>query len=152
MHEILVYSTKPLRLSYVSFQPRYRYPLIPTPDKRIMAKQLFENTSQSYLDDLKRPKNKGRPFRVIGAGYSRTGTLSFTVALEKLLKGPMCHGGSLILTREEGMFPSRRMKRPQVLAQSPKLYLDRVDCCSQMMLTDFQLPSLDQIMDLNLRP
>jgi hypothetical protein len=31
---------------------------------------------------------------VIGAGYSRTGTLSVAIALEKLLNKPVVHGGS----------------------------------------------------------
>jgi chloramphenicol 3-O-phosphotransferase len=38
---------------------------------------------------------------VIGAGYSRTGTLSMALALEKLLDGPVMHGGSQLLGRED---------------------------------------------------
>jgi hypothetical protein len=31
--------------------------------------------------------------QVLGLGYGRTGTLSLTIALEKLLDGPVAHGG-----------------------------------------------------------
>ena len=40
------------------------------------------------------PANRSRPLRVIGAGLGRTGTASFTAALEILLGGPALHGGS----------------------------------------------------------
>jgi Sulfotransferase domain len=49
------------------------------------------------------PKDSTRPLKVIGAGYSRTGTLSMALALEKLLDGPVMHGGSQLLAREDGM-------------------------------------------------
>ena len=39
--------------------------------------------------------------RVIGCGMSRTGTSSFTAALEILLRGPVYHGGSALFLREE---------------------------------------------------
>jgi hypothetical protein len=67
-----------------------------------MANQFRNKTSLSYLDDQNRPKEKFRPLLVIGAGFSTTGTLSFTMALEILLKGPVCHGGSATVNREEG--------------------------------------------------
>jgi hypothetical protein len=51
------------------------------------------------------PTDLSRSLRVIGAGYSRTGTVSFALALEKLLKGPVCHSGSSVLLREEGISP-----------------------------------------------
>ncbi|RYP73164.1 hypothetical protein DL771_003800 [Monosporascus sp. 5C6A] len=38
-----------------------------------------------------------RRLQVIGAGYSRTGTVSMQMALTKLLKGPVIHGGTQIL-------------------------------------------------------
>ncbi|RDW92312.1 hypothetical protein BP5796_01706 [Coleophoma crateriformis] len=47
------------------------------------------------------PPDPKRTLQVIGAGYSRTATVSFTLALEKLLKGPVCHTGSASLVREE---------------------------------------------------
>jgi len=40
------------------------------------------------------PSDPSRSLKVIGAGYSRTGTLSMALALEKLLDGPVMHGGS----------------------------------------------------------
>lgn len=36
--------------------------------------------------------------QVIGAGYSRTGTSSLQLALEKLVGGPVYHGGTQIWT------------------------------------------------------
>jgi hypothetical protein len=41
----------------------------------------------------------GTPFRVIGAGLSRTGTSSFSVALSILLNGPVYHGGTQVVLR-----------------------------------------------------
>src|SRR5436190_21833694 len=49
------------------------------------------------------PKDLSRSIQVIGAGYSRTGTVSLSLALEKLLRGPVCHSGSACILREEGM-------------------------------------------------
>jgi hypothetical protein len=48
------------------------------------------------------PTDLSKRLQVIGAGYSRTGTLSFSQALERLLDGPVCHTGSACLMREEG--------------------------------------------------
>jgi hypothetical protein len=48
------------------------------------------------------PTDLSRPLRVIGAGFPRTGTVSFALALEKLLDGPVSHGGSSILLLGEG--------------------------------------------------
>lgn len=48
------------------------------------------------------PTDLSREVQVIGAGFSRTGTVSFALALEKLLQGPVCHSGTAILMREEG--------------------------------------------------
>ncbi|ETS73814.1 hypothetical protein PFICI_14760 [Pestalotiopsis fici W106-1] len=42
-----------------------------------------------------------RNFEVLGAGFSRTGTLSLQIALEKLLQGPVVHGATGLLTRPE---------------------------------------------------
>ncbi|TLD33470.1 hypothetical protein PspLS_00092 [Pyricularia sp. CBS 133598] len=44
---------------------------------------------------------EGKSLKVIGAGYSRTGTVSMQMALEKLLDGPVMHGGTTILGRED---------------------------------------------------
>jgi hypothetical protein len=42
--------------------------------------------------------------QVIGAGYSRTGTSSLQLALEKLVDGPVYHGGTQIwLSGDDGM-------------------------------------------------
>lgn len=40
-----------------------------------------------------------RDVQVISAGYSRTGTVSMSLALDKLLDGPILHGGTQILVR-----------------------------------------------------
>lgn len=50
------------------------------------------------------PTDKTKKLKVIGAGYSRTGTLSMAFALEKLLDGPVMHGGSQLLGREDGAY------------------------------------------------
>ena len=39
---------------------------------------------------------------VICVGYQRTGTLSMALALEKLGYGPVAHGGSQLVGREDG--------------------------------------------------
>lgn len=48
------------------------------------------------------PRDRTRQLEVIDAGYSRTATLSYTVALEKLLDGPVMHGGTQMFRREDG--------------------------------------------------
>ena len=52
------------------------------------------------------PTDPTRSLKIIGAGYSRTGTLSMALALEKLLDGPVMHGGSQLLGREDGSDPT----------------------------------------------
>ncbi|KUJ15231.1 uncharacterized protein LY89DRAFT_783419 [Mollisia scopiformis] len=47
------------------------------------------------------PTDLSRELQVIGAGFSRTGTVSFSMALERLLQGPVCHSGTAVLMREE---------------------------------------------------
>ncbi|KAI0022636.1 hypothetical protein F4780DRAFT_788212 [Xylariomycetidae sp. FL0641] len=46
------------------------------------------------------PTDPSRKLQIISAGYSRTGTLSMTLALETLLRGPVHHGGTQIVTRD----------------------------------------------------
>lgn len=48
------------------------------------------------------PTDPSRTLQVIGAGFARTGTVSMALALEKLLDGPVCHGGTQLLGREDG--------------------------------------------------
>lgn len=50
------------------------------------------------------PSDPTKTTLVIGAGFSRTGTVSLSLALERLLGGPICHSGTAILGREEGVF------------------------------------------------
>lgn len=50
------------------------------------------------------PTDPNRTLEVIGAGYSRTGTSSMAIALERLLDGPVCHGGSQMLGREDSTY------------------------------------------------
>ncbi|KAH8682095.1 P-loop containing nucleoside triphosphate hydrolase protein [Xylariales sp. PMI_506] len=47
------------------------------------------------------PRDPSRKLEVIDAGFSRTGTLSFTLAIEKLLDGPVMHGGTQLVLRED---------------------------------------------------
>ncbi|KAJ2982432.1 hypothetical protein NQ176_g1396 [Zarea fungicola] len=47
------------------------------------------------------PTDRSQRLRVIGAGHSRTGTMSFTLALQILLQGPVLHSGSACVMREE---------------------------------------------------
>jgi hypothetical protein len=47
----------------------------------------------------------GRKIEVIGAGYSQTATVSFSLALQILLKGPVCHSGTACMLGEQGSHP-----------------------------------------------
>ncbi|KAH0493145.1 hypothetical protein TgHK011_008065 [Trichoderma gracile] len=47
------------------------------------------------------PTDPNRSLQVIGAGFARTGTVSMALALEKILDGPVCHGGTQLLGRED---------------------------------------------------
>lgn len=41
------------------------------------------------------PADPTKTLKVIAAGYDRTGTVSFSMAMQILLKGPVCHSGSV---------------------------------------------------------
>ncbi|KAI1383104.1 uncharacterized protein F4822DRAFT_440788 [Hypoxylon trugodes] len=47
------------------------------------------------------PTDPNQRVQVIAAGYGRTGTVSTALALERLLKGPVLHGGSQLLVRDD---------------------------------------------------
>ncbi|KAJ4397444.1 hypothetical protein N0V93_001672 [Gnomoniopsis smithogilvyi] len=47
------------------------------------------------------PTDPSQKVQVISAGYSRTGTVSMSMALDKLLEGPILHGGTQILVRDD---------------------------------------------------
>lgn len=51
------------------------------------------------------PTDPSRTVQVISAGYSRTGTVSMSMALDKLLDGPILHGGTQIFVRDDGENP-----------------------------------------------
>ena len=51
------------------------------------------------------PTDPSRRVEVIAAGYSRTGTVSMSLALERLLDGPAMHGGTQLFGREDGIPP-----------------------------------------------
>ncbi|KAE9362763.1 hypothetical protein N431DRAFT_551022 [Stipitochalara longipes BDJ] len=60
----------------------------------------------SMLDSFKagkvpKPTDITRKIEVIGAGLGRTGTMSFSAALEKLLHGPIYHSGNMLISDEE---------------------------------------------------
>lgn len=48
------------------------------------------------------PIDASKKVGVISAGYSRTGTVSMSMALDILLDGPILHGGTQILVRDDG--------------------------------------------------
>ncbi|KAK6839456.1 hypothetical protein PG995_007272 [Apiospora arundinis] len=48
-----------------------------------------------------KPGDPSRGLEVIGAGFSRTGTVSMQLALEKILNGPVIHGGTHMISRED---------------------------------------------------
>ncbi|KAG7409445.1 hypothetical protein Forpe1208_v010883 [Fusarium oxysporum f. sp. rapae] len=58
------------------------------------------------------PTDRTRRLKVIGAGYSRTGTLSMAMALEELLCGPVMHGAYVKLWSD--IFAARD-ERPRLL-------------------------------------
>lgn len=68
------------------------------------------------------PIDRTRSLKVIGAGYSRTGTLSMAIALEQLLDGPVMHGGSQLLGREDG----------KTLYVSPSITTDDKSLCQAL--------------------
>ncbi|KAI1402636.1 P-loop containing nucleoside triphosphate hydrolase protein [Hypoxylon fuscum] len=47
------------------------------------------------------PTDPSRKVQVIAAGYSRTGTVSTSLALAKLVDGPVLHGGTQVLVRDD---------------------------------------------------
>lgn len=47
------------------------------------------------------PTDNSRRLKVIDAGFSRTGTLSYTYALEILLDGPVHHTATQLFNRED---------------------------------------------------
>ncbi|KAI1084575.1 hypothetical protein F5B20DRAFT_567989 [Whalleya microplaca] len=47
------------------------------------------------------PTNQLQKIEVIGAGFSRTGSAALALALEQLLDGPVMHGGSQMVHRED---------------------------------------------------
>jgi hypothetical protein len=63
---------------------------------------LLNNISANMGGVASIPQDRTRSLQAIGAGYSRTGTLSIALAFEKLLDGPVMHGGSQLLGREDG--------------------------------------------------
>ncbi|KAK7946173.1 uncharacterized protein PG986_010494 [Apiospora aurea] len=48
-----------------------------------------------------KPGDPSRGLEVIGAGFSRTGTVSTQLALEEILDGPVLHGGTHMVSRED---------------------------------------------------
>lgn len=59
--------------------------------------------------------------QVISAGYSRTGTVSMSMALDKLLDGSILHGGTQILVRDDGeIFHAAFSTILRAITQSPR--------------------------------
>jgi hypothetical protein len=69
------------------------------------------------------PTDPTRTPLVIGAGLLRTGTVSFSLALEKLLHGPVYHSGTSVLLLPEGCFlpyPSPPLHSPLIVLTSTR--------------------------------
>ncbi|KAK7961799.1 NAD dependent epimerase/dehydratase [Apiospora aurea] len=47
------------------------------------------------------PRDRTRQLQVIDAGYARTATLSYSLALARLLDGPVMHGGTQLFRRKD---------------------------------------------------
>ncbi|KAJ1325765.1 Sulfotransferase domain-containing protein [Microdochium nivale] len=47
------------------------------------------------------PRDRSRKLQVIGAGYGRTGTTAISLAIERLYDGPVMHGGTQMIGRED---------------------------------------------------
>ena len=58
------------------------------------------NTDMGGVESI--PTDPSQRVQVISAGYSRTGTVSMSLAVAKLVDGPVFHGGTQILTRDDG--------------------------------------------------
>ncbi len=69
------------------------------------------------------PRDRTRQLEVIGAGYGRTGTSTISMALEKLLDGPVMHGGTQILAREDGKSHFKEEKNCLCYATHPHIII-----------------------------
>lgn len=69
-----------------------------------------------------KPGDPSRGLEVIGAGFSRTGTVSMQLALEKILDGPVIHGGTHMISREDGtlFLPFSLRLRPAFFPSVPR--------------------------------
>jgi hypothetical protein len=61
-----------------------------------------------------KPTDKTRKIQVIGSGMGRTGTMSLSAALERLLDGKVYHCGTMIFQDEEGFFPLLLLSSPLI--------------------------------------
>lgn len=86
------------------------------------------------------PTDPSRKVEVIGAGFSRTGTVTFALAMEKLLDGPVMHGGTQMLGREDGNALSFNLIHLNTRASL--LHLFCLVCLSDQVLTYLYQPTL----------
>ncbi|KAK5992092.1 hypothetical protein PT974_05490 [Cladobotryum mycophilum] len=78
---------------------------------------------------------EGAEFRVIGAGFPRTGTASFSKALESLLDGPVYHGGTQLTLGPE----SEVKKWIKLFSPKPPLSPDETTSRGNLKLIKGQL-------------
>lgn len=77
--------------------------IIPTAHNLRLSWHEMGGVASLPVDPRQRPQ-------VICVGYQRTGTLSMALALEKLGYGPVAHGGSQLVGREDGAVKSHGRK------------------------------------------
>jgi hypothetical protein len=69
--------------------------------KRGLSPKMASMVDSFKTGEVPKPTDLTRKIEVIGAGLGRTGTMSFSAALEKLLNGPVYHSGNMLISDEE---------------------------------------------------
>ncbi|KAH9906953.1 P-loop containing nucleoside triphosphate hydrolase protein [Xylariomycetidae sp. FL2044] len=99
-----------------------------------------------------KPGDPSTKLEVIGAGYSKTGTMSMQMALEKLLKGPVQHGGGHLLWREDSFskrwvqaYEARQVGDKQKVLKLVRQQVTGYAACTDMPNVDF----LPELLELN---
>lgn len=110
----IVSTTKPASFPFRSYQDTKTSPFHPLDQPhQLKPKVCVYGTSKmaSIVSQLRsgapqKPTDKTRKIQVIGSGMGRTGTMSLSAALERLLDGKVYHCGTMIFQDEEGFFAS----------------------------------------------
>jgi hypothetical protein len=69
---------------------------------RTSSRKLHLQHKTSTMGGVPSKPDPSRTLEVVGCGYARTGTMSLQLALEKLLDGPVQHGGTHFIQRTDG--------------------------------------------------